>query len=297
VCFLDANLGFVSGPNSSMFMTTDGGQTWINQNSTLNTRGIVRAIPPSNAVAMSFYKNLATYSCSSFIQKTEDNTRCDAGQLLLSATASYGLPSWYDSPVATVPLFVGSNFTTPHLLESKEYWVETDSLGCVSHRRRVMANIILENNTVVQSSDSLVCMAVGVSYQWLNCDTEQIIAGETAKKYAPTTNGNYAVIITNSSCADTSDCFNANNIGLADYEKSVFSIRPNPVNDKVTISTTDEIQEISIYDTTGKCLLKMNAGENQKTIIIDLSSFKPGLFVVNIKTENNFHSELLLKNP
>lgn len=295
LCFLNTSLGFATGAGSNMYMTTDGGQTWSIQNSTLNSYGMVRAIPPASAVAIDFYRSVVLYSCSAFIQKTENENRCDAGQLSLNAVASSGLPTWYDSPMSIVPIHIGTNFTTPHLLTSKAYWVEANAQGCVSQRKKVTATIMLENNTIFQSWDSLVSQATGVTYQWLNCDSQQIIQGETTNKFMPTTNGSYAVIISDGICVDTSDCFHVNNIGLIDREKTIYSIQPNPVNDKVTISSTMEMQDISIFDTSGKCLMTILPQENKNNVVINLSGFKSGLYVVKIKSLYDFYAKTLIK--
>lgn len=45
------------------------------------------------------------------------------------------------------------------------------------------------------------------SYQWINCNTNTIIAGATQNTYVPTANGSFACVITGSAgCTDTSSC-------------------------------------------------------------------------------------------
>lgn len=49
----------------------------------------------------------------------------------------------------------------------------------------------------------------GVTYQWIDCDNNNApVAGETSQDFTATTSGNYAVIITDGQCVDTSDCVN-----------------------------------------------------------------------------------------
>lgn len=44
------------------------------------------------------------------------------------------------------------------------------------------------------------------TYQWINCTDGSFIAGETGQSFSPSITGDYAVIITQGSCVDTSAC-------------------------------------------------------------------------------------------
>ncbi len=53
------------------------------------------------------------------------------------------------------------------------------------------------DNTVVVSGSTITSNAVNVTYQWIDCDNgNNHITGETGISYTATTNGNYAVIVT-----------------------------------------------------------------------------------------------------
>lgn len=74
----------------------------------------------------------------------------------------------------------------------------------------------------------LECLTEGVNYQWINCSTGSAITGANDTLFYPTTSGSYAVIVSQGSCADTSDCsslllasisgtvYNAHTLGLCD---------------------------------------------------------------------------------
>ncbi|MEN9567950.1 MAG: hypothetical protein RLZZ69_3146, partial [Cyanobacteriota bacterium] len=60
------------------------------------------------------------------------------------------------------------------------------------------------NVGVVVTNYTITSFANGATYQWLNCDSNTLIPGATSISYTATANGNYAVIITQDACVDTS---------------------------------------------------------------------------------------------
>ena len=68
------------------------------------------------------------------------------------------------------------------------------------------------------------------SYQWIDCDIENsLIADETKVTYDATKNGNFAVIVTQNNCTDTSDCVEITGVGFTELEtSSSIRIFPNP---------------------------------------------------------------------
>lgn len=64
------------------------------------------------------------------------------------------------------------------------------------------------DTTVIISNDGKTLTAnVFAEYNWLNCDTEEIIKGESDISFTPEEPGNYSVIIKLNECVDTSGCY------------------------------------------------------------------------------------------
>jgi hypothetical protein len=59
---------------------------------------------------------------------------------------------------------------------------------------------------VTVNSNQLIANATNATYQWLNSPEKDIIVGATTATLAPLSSGNYAVVITQNGCTDTSDC-------------------------------------------------------------------------------------------
>lgn len=64
------------------------------------------------------------------------------------------------------------------------------------------------DNTTTLNGSTLTANEAGATYQWINCSGNTPIAGATNQSFTPTQTGNYAVIVNNGSCSDTSDCEN-----------------------------------------------------------------------------------------
>ena len=80
-----------------------------------------------------------------------------------------------------------------------------------------------------------------MNYQWIDCNNgNSEIFGETNQIFTPTSNGNYAVVVTNDDCSSTSSCIAINTIGINEYLSSNVFVYPNPTNDKFTLNVTDD---------------------------------------------------------
>ncbi|HNW70239.1 MAG TPA: kelch repeat-containing protein [Bacteroidales bacterium] len=77
----------------------------------------------------------------------------------------------------------------------KDFWEYTPSC------------LVSLNTNVTVIGATIYALASGASYQWLDCDNGYaVLPNDTNQSYTPTVSGNYAVIVTQNSCSDTSDC-------------------------------------------------------------------------------------------
>lgn len=77
-------------------------------------------------------------------------------------------------------------------------------------------------------------------------------------------------------------------------EVSKISIYPNPVADKVNISSSKkEIQEVQIYDATGKQVKVFT--QNGKTVSFDISALPGGMYITKVLTDEGWFSQKLIK--
>lgn len=134
----------------------------------------------------------------------------------------------------------------------------------------------------------------GLSYQWIDCADSSEIAGETNISYTATENGNYAVIIFDGACIDTSDCVLIDVLGLSDNDFSGVSVYPNPVNNVLKISQLNDVLEsVELVTTTGRIVYSSEVTTSIHEInVTDISS---GVYFVNVRSANSAKTFKVIK--
>lgn len=156
------------------------------------------------------------------------------------------------------------------------------AMGCDSV---VTLNLTINtvNVGVTQAGATLTAAATGATYKWLNCATNALVPGATAQTYTATQSGNYAVIVTQNSCTDTSVCRTVTVSGIGEEESQVLiSMFPNPFDKYITIKIPIQLYNriCIIYDATGRKIkteMLTNTFNN-----IDMSQVAKGIYTVEI---------------
>jgi|GEM_PF-4977705 hypothetical protein len=152
-------------------------------------------------------------------------------------------------------------------------------------------------NPKVDTSLSVVSMytltanaAAPATYQWINCANNTAISGATSQSFTAATGGNYAVVVTQNSCRDTSRCFALGSVGINSFTtNSTINIYPNPNNGTFMIETNATTkQTVQMFDITGKMVLSQviepAAGISKKgtTYTVNASNLNEGVYNLNI---------------
>lgn len=130
----------------------------------------------------------------------------------------------------------------------------------------------------------LVANQTGVGYQWIDCLTGNQLLNETNQNFIPTANGEYACILNDGLCSDTSECIAINDLGLDDNNTSDFVLYPNPSQHSFSISAnnTTAIVDLTVLDLNGK---KCFTNSNYSMGSVLLHSLQPGVYFVKITRE------------
>jgi hypothetical protein len=153
-------------------------------------------------------------------------------------------------------------------------------------------------NAVAIAADpvTLVATPAGATYQWIDCASGQIIADATNDTLVASTNGSYAVIVTNANgCSDTSDCMIVDQVGLYFPESAVIGLYPNPTNGMVTLEIpAQEGATAFVYDAQGKLILTVANAKNGEQF--DLSKLSTGVYTFHVTLNNLTHIEKVVKH-
>lgn len=142
------------------------------------------------------------------------------------------------------------------------------------------------NLNIHLSNDTLTAFTTG-TVQWYDCNLKQVLFGASGNIFVPTVTGNYAAIITEGNCTDTSTCINVivNSINLISNCDFQFSLSPNPTNETVTVQFSQQANCIlEITNTLGQIVY--TKAINHKSETINLQSLPSGLYFCSVKTED-----------
>lgn len=159
----------------------------------------------------------------------------------------------------------------------------------------VTLNLVINTSptgTAIDNGDNTLTASGGTTYQWIDCATNLPIAGQNTATFAPTANGNYAAIVANGSCADTTNCVVINTIGIGENATIYVNIYPNPTSDGVSVVFAEGSAQLTITDMQGKIVQSLEIQSNET---ISLAGLHAGTYLFVIQTENGMSIQRVVK--
>jgi hypothetical protein len=138
----------------------------------------------------------------------------------------------------------------------------------------VNVNITVANNVLSVDSGSS-------SYQWVDCDNNYTpILGATQWSLTAPLNGNYAVIVSEGNCIDTSACVNVIVTGVTALKNgSAISLWPVPANNFLTVKgLSGNENRINIVDEMGREVYTEILLGKQENMVIDITKLQNGIY-------------------
>ncbi|MEI6766479.1 MAG: glycine-rich protein [Bacteroidota bacterium] len=166
---------------------------------------------------------------------------------------------------------VAYNWHGTDYLSSGTYFANyTTSLGCDSTYTLHLTVDTVETGVSI-SGVTITSLATNATYQWLNCDSSYApISGQTMADYTPATDGNYAVLVTQGACSDTSACIAIMTTGISAADNMGISLYPNPSNGNFTI-TLDENAEVEVFNAIGSLVYTNRFAKGTHQLSLDLA--------------------------
>jgi hypothetical protein len=138
------------------------------------------------------------------------------------------------------------------------------------------------DTTIIRVEDSLQIanFQTNTTFQWIDCNSNSLIEGATNSSFTSQTTGNYAAIISQEGCIDTTNCYilgslSVNNLG----ESSKIHAFPIPSSEYISINNLIEDQLI-IQDFNGKVISNENYSISENTI--NIKKLVPGMYFIKI---------------
>jgi hypothetical protein len=174
-------------------------------------------------------------------------------------------------------------------------WTYDDGNGNTTTQTQDVYSTMMDLS-VSLAGTTITANATGVSYAWIDCGTNQEIAGETGQTYTPSVTGQYAVVITNGTCVDTSECTLVDFTGIDEIVSKMFRIYPNPNNGQFIVDIdSEEAYEITIHDIAGKVIYRNASISNEKNEV-SLGKLEGGTYYVTIENETSKATRKMVVN-
>ncbi|MDY2585805.1 M28 family peptidase [Winogradskyella aquimaris] len=184
--------------------------------------------------------------------------------------------------------------TSNDRVEDIDFQYMTELTKLVLAYTATKANLIAVDNTVTQTATDLTSNQATGSYQWINCDTNTPISGATNQSFTPSTNGNYAVEVTNGGCTEISNCVNFSVLSNEEFQPNEIKVYPNPVKSIIKIDNFTESEiDITVNTISGRVVKKTNS--RQDYIEIEFDSTASGVYFVNIKSKTKASTFKIIK--
>jgi hypothetical protein len=153
------------------------------------------------------------------------------------------------------------------------------------------------STTLIGFTSTANASGAGVTYQWIDCDNgNAMITGETNQSFTAIMNGNYAVIVMENSCSDTSNCEFIFVEGISNSSTSQINIYPNPFTDQFVITSSNIASEdvkISVTTLLGQKIY--TAIFNGKQLSIDMNEQPKGIYLVKVESKTGVMIKKIIK--
>lgn len=169
----------------------------------------------------------------------------------------------------------------------------TNMAGCDSIATLVLTITNTPVATATDNGDATITASAGAAYQWIDCATNSAIAGATSQTFNVLVNGDYAVVVSNGSCDDTSACVNINYIGMEENTASQVAVYPNPTRGNVKVTFNSANAYVEVYDAQGKL---MTAALLESGDEINLSDFERGVYYLRVKSDAQITTHRIVRN-
>ncbi|MDD3860648.1 MAG: T9SS type A sorting domain-containing protein, partial [Bacteroidales bacterium] len=143
-------------------------------------------------------------------------------------------------------------------------------------------SVFAVNVSITYEDNILSANNTNGTYHWVDCENYYAqIEGETDRIFIPQTNGNYAVIITEGLCTDTSECQLCS--GINTFVTDNVKVYPNPTNSELFVEISENA-DAQIIDALGRVVSDFNLFEGLNAV--DISDFADGVYYLKINYYN-----------
>ena len=241
------------------------------------------------------YQDIPVKTVPRLLLKSAEDSLC-VGQ----ATTLQGIPSGGTYGLVEGPGDLQGQQLTALEHGMIEVYYERTVVGCVLRDTHVVASLELPVVEIQQwADDVLMADAAADSFQWVRCDQAYAPVPEaTGSVLAVNETGDYAVVVVQGACRDTSACVTVELTSTDEVANSArYRVYPNPVTDVCHVDgfPTDGRSVFSLADASGARLSPVIRRDGTRWTV-DLSALSPGLYILHVHVrDEGSHAFKLIK--
>ena len=241
----------------------------------------------NNPPVANFTASASTVCAGQAITMTDNSTNTPTSW---SWTMTNGTPPTSTSQSPTVAYSTAGTYTVTLVASNT-----SGSSAAVSHTITVNA---IPSVPIINLSGNTLTSSSSTGNQWYLNGT--LISGATGQTYTAMANGSYTVVVTNSfGCSNTSAATNLTALGINSVtDNTMLSIFPNPSTGIITLNFSGKSEHIiiEVINDLGQLVYteKVNDCTNDCNKIIDMSSFKKGIYLFRIVADGTIHTKKIL---
>ena len=276
------NVSCFAGTNGAASILVSGGTTAYSYNWTPGN-------PTGDGTTSVTNLSAGTYSCT-----ITDANGCTASQSVTITQAAAINNAQNISICAGQTLVIGTN-------SYSSSGIYTDVLAAINGCDSTVTTTLTVNPvidlTTTTSGNSITANTSPANYQWIDCNNgNSLLVGATSQVYTSAANGNYAVIISQNGCSDTSACVTITTTGIVLKPNNEYlQIFPNPTTSTITLKGLSADSDIHIMNALGQTLFSKTINQKDVEKIIDLSDFKNGMYYIQIENKETTVSRKVIK--
>lgn len=200
-------------------------------------------------------------------------------------------PTAVDNCGGTVTVTPDVTFPISALGLTTVTWTYEDACGNATTQTQDVTITQMDVSTST-SGITITANMTGATYQWIDCSNNMPVNGETNQSFTATANGDYAVIINNGQCSDTSACVTIDEVSVQELTGAQALLYPNPTEgSQVKIESANVLKSVTVTDMTGR-EVEVTVDLNSRTL--NVANLAPGNYTVIVVTEDSDESVLSL---
>ncbi len=219
---------------------------------------------------------------------------CNSGTVAGLTATGTGL-QWYSAATG------GTALASTTALASGNYFVSQTLNSCEGPRASVAVTVnttAAPTGAASQSLSSLLTISsivvTGTNVVWYASSANAASGTNPLPSNTPLTNTTYYATQTVGGCTSaTSLAVTITTLANQDFDMSQFSYSPNPVNDVLNLSYSQDMNSVKVYNMVGQELMTKQVNAN--TALIDLSNFANGAYFIQVTTGSAMKTVRIIK--